>query len=115
MAAVTFDDLDAEQVRIDAPGAVAFVGGLHPRPEVGRERVDVEPRRRVSDDREAPRVERELADSNLTAEGETVRRRGLTRPVKPPRNYQPPLWAWPVGLPCRVAMKGRLYVQCSGP
>jgi hypothetical protein len=42
VAAVTFDDLSIEQARVDTPGAAAFIGGLHPSPEMGRERIKVE-------------------------------------------------------------------------
>jgi len=42
VAAVTFDDLAIEQAGIDAPGAAAFIGGLHPGSEMGRERIEVE-------------------------------------------------------------------------
>lgn len=42
VATVTFDDLGIEEARIDAPRAAVFVGGLHPRPEMGRQGVEVE-------------------------------------------------------------------------
>ncbi len=42
MSAVAFDDLSIEQAWVDAPGAAAFVGGLHPGAEMSRQRIEVE-------------------------------------------------------------------------
>jgi hypothetical protein len=40
--AVAFDDLGIEQAGIDAPGAAAFIGGVYPGSEMGRQGIEVE-------------------------------------------------------------------------
>ena len=53
--AVTLDDLGIQPARVDTPGAAAFIGGLHPGPEMGRECIDVERQAIAGENRPAVR------------------------------------------------------------